>query len=94
MRHYDGDIMMVRTQISLQSELHSQIRVRAAALGISFAEYIRRLVDQDLAGVSRSIDRSIIFDLGTTEPSDIATRKDRMIAEATASGKPGAPEVP
>ena len=86
--------MMVRTQISLESELHSQIRVRAAALGISFAEYIRRLVDQDLAGLPRSIDCSIIFDLGTSEPTDIAAQKDQLIAEAIASSKTGNSAVP
>lgn len=80
--------MMVRTQISLDSELHSRLRVRAAELGVSFAEYIRRLVDQDLADNPRSINRSVIFDLGTSEPSDIATQKDQMIGEAMASGKP------
>ena len=85
---------MVRTQISIESELHSRIRVRAAALGISFAEYIRRLVDKDLAGLPRSVDRSIIFDLGTSEPSDIAAQKDQLIAEAIASGKTGNSAVP
>ena len=86
--------MMVRTQISIESELHSRIRVRAAALGISFAEYIRRLVDKDLAGLPRSIDHSIIFDLGTSKPSDIETQKDQLIAEAIASDKTGNSAVP
>lgn len=79
--------MMVRTQISLNSELHTRVRARAAALGVSFAEYVRRLVDRDLAESPRSIDRSIIFDLGTSGKSDIASEKDRMIGEATVAGK-------
>lgn len=79
--------MMVRTQISLDSELHIRVRARALALGVSLAEYIRRLVDQDLAEKPRSVDRSIIFDLGASETSDIATQKDQMIADATAAGK-------
>lgn len=79
--------MMVRTQISLDSEKHTQIRERAATLGISLAEYMRRLVDRDLAESPRDIDRSIIFDLGTSGKSDIALEKDRMITEAIAAGK-------
>ena len=86
-RPYDGTIMMVRTQISLNSELHTRVRARAAALGVSLAEYMRRLVDNDLAESPRSIDRSIVFDLGTSGTSDIASKKDRMIGEATAAGK-------
>ena len=86
-KQYDGTIMMVRTQISLNSELHTQVRARAAALGVSLAEYMRRLVDRDLAESPRSIDRSIVFDLGASGTSDIASQKDRMIGEATAAGK-------
>ena len=78
---------MVRTQISLNSEIHALTRERAAKLGISLAEYMRRLVDRDLAESPRSIDRSIVFDLGTSGTSDIASEKDRMIAEAIAAGK-------
>ena len=79
--------MMVRTQISLDSEMHAQTRKRAAKLAISLAEYIRRLVSRDLAESPRSIDRSIIFDLGTSGKSDIASDKDRMIGEAIVAGK-------
>lgn len=85
---------MVRTQISLNSELHSRIRARAAAYGVSLAEYIRRLVDQDLAEPSRSVDRSIVFDLGTSEGTDIALAKDRMIGEAVGAGTRRHPDVP
>ena len=79
--------MMVRTQISLDSERHAQVRARAAALGISLAEYMRRLVDQDLAERPRGADRSVVFDLGTSRGTDIASDKARMIGEATAAGK-------
>ena len=78
---------MVRTQISLNSELHARIRARAAALGVSLAEYIRRLVDQDLAESPRSVDRSTVFDLGTSQGIDIASEKDRMIGVAIGAGK-------
>ena len=79
--------MMVRTQISLNAELHTRVRVRAAALGVSLAEYIRRLVDQDLTESPRRADRSAVFDLGTSAGTDIGTDKARMVAEATGAEK-------
>lgn len=63
------------------------VRVRAADLGISLAEYIRRLVDRDLSQPSRNTDRSLVFDLGASEGTDIASEKSRMIAEAIAASK-------
>ena len=78
---------MVRTQISLSAEVHSRVRARAADLGISLAEYIRRLVDQDLSQPSRNTDRSLVFDLGSSEGTDIASEKSRMIAEAIGARK-------
>ena len=79
--------MMVRTQISLDSELHTRVRARAVELGISLAEYMRRLVSQDLSEPTQTVDRSIIFDLGLSRDTDVASEKDRMIGEATAAGK-------
>ena len=79
--------MMVRTQISLSSEVHTMVRVRAANLGISLAEYIRRLVDRDLSQSPRNTDRSLVFDLGSSGRTDIASEKSRMIAEAIAAHK-------
>ena len=79
--------MMVRTQISLSPERHAQARTRAASLGISLAEYVRRLVDQDLAERSGEADRSVVFDLGTSRGSDVALEKARLIGEATGAGK-------
>ncbi len=81
--------MMVRTQISLDSETHARASARAASLGISLAEYMRRLADRDLADSPRKdIDIACVFDLGASEGStDIASQKDRMIAEATAAAK-------
>ncbi len=77
--------MMIRTQISLDSERHAQARARAAELGVSLAEYMRRLVDRDVARPARTVDRSVVFDLGGGIPTDIARHKDRMIAEAVAA---------
>lgn len=78
---------MVRTQISLDAELHSRVRGRAARLGVSLAEYIRRLVDRDLAEIPRTVDRSVIFDLGASGSSDIASNKQHMIGEAFGEAK-------
>ena len=79
--------MMVRTEISLESERHAEARARAAAHCISLAEYVRRLVDRDLAAQPRGVDRSVVFDLGTSRATDIASDKARMIAEATGAAK-------
>ena len=78
---------MVRTRISLDPERHAQAQARAAAQGISLAEYVRRLIDRDLAEQARAVDRSVVFDLGTSRRTDIASNKARMIGEATAAGK-------
>ena len=64
-----------------------QRRARAAALGVSLAEYVRRLVDRDLAERPRGADRSVVFDLGTSQGTDIASEKAHMIGEATGAGK-------
>ena len=86
--------MMVRTQISLDSERHAEARARAAAHGISLAEYVRRLVDRDLAELPRGADRSVVFDLGTSRGTDIAAQKAQMIGEATAAGKRRQSDMP
>ena len=79
--------MMVRTQISLTPELHAQVRARASECGVSLAEYILRLVERDLVELPRSVDRSLVFDLGSAGGSDIVSEKDRMLAEAISAGK-------
>lgn len=79
---YDGAIMMARTQITLEPEIHKRARKRASELGVSLAEYFRRLVRKDLGSQQRKGDVSRIFDLGSSGGSNIAKDKDRMIAEA------------
>ena len=86
--------MMVRTQISLDSEIHALTRERAAKLGISLAEYMRRLVEQDLANSTQTVDRAVIFDLGESKGTNIASEKNRMIAEAIAAGKRKRSDMP
>ena len=75
--------MMAKTQITLETEMQRRARQRANDLGVSLAEYFRRLVARDLARpetAAAHVDR--IFDLGSSGGSDIASQKDSMIAEA------------
>jgi hypothetical protein len=84
---YNGAIMMSRTQITLDPHLHKRARQRAAELGISLAEYFRRLVTRDLGETPRRIDPSVIFNLGRSPGSDVAREKDRMVGEAVDAGR-------
>ena len=74
--------MMARTQITLEPEYHRRARLRAGDLGVSLAEYVRRLVVRDLAHPKTVADIACVFDLGSSSGSDIARDKDSMIAEA------------
>ena len=74
--------MTQRTQISLSPEDHRLARARAADLGISLAEYVRRLVARDLRGPSRRASAEGLFDLGSSGAADVAASKDRYLAEA------------
>jgi hypothetical protein len=75
--------MNARTQITLDPEVQKRAQAKAAALGISFAEYVRRLVTQDLSDTIREVDISAVFDLVDEGPkTNIARDKDRMIGEA------------
>ena len=80
--HYDVSIMMTRTQVSFERLMLKRARERAGKLGISLAEYIRRLVAQDLEMGPQTSDPSVVFDLGSSGASDIASDKDRMLGEA------------
>lgn len=75
--------MSARTQITMHPELQRRAHAKAAELAISFAEYVRRLVAQDLGEPKPKADISIIFDLvDEGPPTDIARDKDKMIGEA------------
>lgn len=74
--------MMRRTQITLEPELQQRARRRAQALGVSFSEYLRRLLERDLGGSVKESSASSIFDLGDSGGSDIAGHKDVMVGEA------------
>lgn len=74
--------MMVRTQIMLDTESHRRAKQRAAELGISLAEYVRRAIDRDLGEQRPTGDISEIFDLFDSGGSDVARYKDDYIGEA------------
>jgi hypothetical protein len=74
--------MVVRTQITLDAEAHRRAKRRAADLGISFAEYVRRVVDRDLGDPAPRADASEIFGLFDSGGSDVARDKDRYVDEA------------
>ena len=78
--------MVVRTQVSLDAEQQKRARRKASELGLSFAEYIRRLVARDLVQGNAGADVSAVFDLGSSGGSDVARRKDEMLGEAVVAG--------
>jgi len=74
--------MMVRTQITLEREMQKRARRRAGEIGVSLAEYVRRVVARDLERPEANVDVAAIFDLGASARSNIAKDKQAMIAEA------------
>jgi hypothetical protein len=80
-------MMNTRVQITMETALQRRAQARAKKLGISFAEYVRRLIASDLGEPKPKrkpkADISIVFDLiGEGSPTDIARDKDKMIGEA------------
>jgi hypothetical protein len=73
--------MMVRTQITLDSDAHRRVKRRAAERGVSFAEYMRQVVDRDL-GEQPKGDITAIFGIGDSGGSDIARFKEQYLDEA------------
>jgi len=63
--------------------MQRRAHAKAAELGISFAEYVRRLVERDLGEPKPKADISVVFDLGASEEAtDIARDKDKLLGEA------------
>jgi hypothetical protein len=73
--------MMVRTQITLDTDVHRRAKRRAADLGISFAEYVRRTLDRDL-GEKPTGDISAIFGLADSGVSDVSSNVEKYLDEA------------
>jgi len=79
--------MMARMQITLDPEMQRRARQRAGDLGVSFAEYIRRLLERELGRPQIKVDPTSVFDLGRSNGSDIAKDKNEMIAAAFGSAR-------
>ena len=74
----------MRTQIALDREQHARVKQKAAALGITMAEYIRRLVDRDLGPTDTLADPGAIIGIGRSGGGDIAREGKDAIAAAIA----------
>jgi hypothetical protein len=75
--------MTTRTQVTLDPDLQREARRKASKLGISFAEYVRRILANDLGVKPKKAEVSAQFDLGASDtPTDVARDKDRIIGEA------------
>jgi hypothetical protein len=75
--------MNARTQITMDPDTQRRAHAKAAALGISFAEYVRRLVQHDLGEPHDRVDVSAVFDLGSSEePTNVARDKDKLIGDS------------
>ena len=61
---------------------HAQAKQKAAELGISLAEYVRRLVDQDLAMANAEADPASIIGIFASGGSDIASQRSDAIRAA------------
>jgi hypothetical protein len=77
--------MMARTQICLDSELQRRARERASALGVSLAEYVRRLIDRDIGTRRATVSPVGLFDLGSSGGGSVAKNKKAMLGEALAT---------
>lgn len=80
---------MTRTQISMDREMLSQARSRATQRGMSFAEYVRTLVEADLGTPRTTTDVSALFDTFDSGGSDVAREKSRMVADAISKVRQG-----
>lgn len=79
---YDSYIMLFRTQINLPGEDHRRAKARAAELGISLAEYVRRLIRRDLDAAQPRADISAIFDLFESDDIMDVAHLDEQVGEA------------
>ncbi len=77
--------MTQRTQVSLDKELDRRAKAKAAKLGVSFAEYVRRVVAADLGPHQPRGDITRIFGLGSGNGSDVARFKHDYVGEAVAA---------
>ena len=73
----------MRTQIALPPEQHAEVKLKAAGLGISMAEYIRRLIDRDLNRPHPRGGIPSIIGICSSDGSDIAAEgKNKAVGRA------------
>jgi hypothetical protein len=75
--------MTTRLQVTFEPEAHRRAKRRAAELGISLAEFVRRAVDDALGETAKpKADISEIFGIGNSGGSNVAEHKDEYVADA------------
>lgn len=75
--------MPSRTQVTLDQDLDRRAKGRARELGVSFAEYVRRLIARDLDDDEQHRpDINELFGVGSSGGSHVANDKDRYLGEA------------
>lgn len=72
----------MRTIITLPDHVHAEAKQRAADLGISFAEFVRRLLDSELNAPAPQAGIEEICGMVAGPPFDMARDGKRVIAEA------------
>ncbi len=77
--------MATRMQVTFEREQHRLAAAKAAALGVSLAEYIRRVVASDLDDEEEATGSiSEIFGIGDSGGGDVARHADEYLGEALA----------
>ncbi|MGQ0626070.1 MAG: hypothetical protein ACT4PP_15660 [Sporichthyaceae bacterium] len=78
-----------RMQVTLDREHHERAAEKASRLGISLAEYVRRLVAADLgAEPEQRADVAEIFGIGRSGGSRVSRHQDEYLAEAIGARRP------
>ena len=75
----------MRTVITLPDQVHARAKLRAAELGISFAEFARRLFEKELATPVPQGDLETIRAMVQGEVFDMTRDGKQIVGEAYAS---------
>lgn len=75
----------MRTIITLPDRMHALAKQRAAELGISFAEFARRLFEKELSLPEPQGDIDSVCGMVTGAPFDMTLDGERIVGEATDS---------
>lgn len=72
----------MRTVITIPDQIHAKAKQRAAELGISFAEFARRLFEKELEAPTPQGDIEAICGMVSGSPFDMARDGNEIAAEA------------